>query len=270
MMMFAAVIVMFILATSDIAVSWNIFLNHAEWLDTGNSDNFIKALYPKFFLHLFNNFIADVLLVIRSYVVWGRKNIILYSTGVVLVMGTVFGFLSEGTSSPTLKRFISAYVAIVITLNAVVTILTAGRIFWIAREVRKIMGSKMVSHYHFTIGILVESGLIYTASNLLVLTLSPTKFIVMAAAIVVRVVCIMPILIIVQIALGRGTKNVQTTVSMIQAGTHPQIILDTIDSERLETGDEMDPHRQPNVGDTEDGVVEMDKNASRPAVSDQL
>ncbi|KIM43691.1 hypothetical protein M413DRAFT_69074 [Hebeloma cylindrosporum] len=262
---------MFILATSDIAVSWNIFLNHAEWLDTGNSDNFLKALYPKFFLHLFNKslFILPVRQVIRCYVVWGRKNVILYSTGVVLIMGTVFGFVSEGTSSPALKRFISAYVAIVITLNAVVTILT-GEIFWIAREVRKIMGSKMVSHYHFTIGILVESGLIYTVSNLLVVILSPTKFIVMAAAIVVRVVCIMPILIIVQIALGRGTKNVQTTVSMIQAGTHPQIILDTIDSERLETGDEMDPHRQPNVGDTEDGVVEMDKNASRPAVSDQL
>jgi len=79
----------------------------------------------------------------------------------------------------------------------------------------------------------------------------------------------MPILIIVQIALGQGTRNVQTTVSMIQAGTHPQIVLDTIDSERLETGYEMNAHRQPNVGDIENGVGEMDENASRPAVSDQ-
>lgn len=43
--------------------------------------------------------------------------------------------------------------------------------------------------------------------------------------------CIVPILIIVQIALGQGTRNVQTTVTMIQAGTHSQIVLDTIDSE---------------------------------------
>lgn len=49
----------------------------------------------------------------------------------------------------------------------------------------------------------------------------------------------MPILIIVQIALGQSTRNVQTTVSMIQAGTHPQIALDTIDGDRLETGYEM-------------------------------
>jgi len=54
MLMFAAATVMFILATSDIAVSWNIFLNHVEWLYTGDSDNFMKAIYPKFFLHLFN------------------------------------------------------------------------------------------------------------------------------------------------------------------------------------------------------------------------
>jgi hypothetical protein len=79
----------------------------------------------------------------------------------------------------------------------------------------------------------------------------------------------MPILIIVQIALGQNTRDAQTTVSMIEAGTHPQIVLDTIDSERLETGYEMNAHRQPNVGDVEDGVGEMDKNASRPAVSDR-
>jgi len=54
MLMFAAATVMFILVTSDIAVSWNIFLNHAEWLYIGNSDNFVKAIYPKFFLYLFN------------------------------------------------------------------------------------------------------------------------------------------------------------------------------------------------------------------------
>ena len=54
MMMFAAVIVMFILATSDIAVSWNIFLNHAEWMYTGSSNNYMKAIYPKFFLYLSN------------------------------------------------------------------------------------------------------------------------------------------------------------------------------------------------------------------------
>jgi hypothetical protein len=36
----------------------------------------------------------------------------------------VFGFMSEGTSSPALKKFIGAYIATVITLNVVVTILT--------------------------------------------------------------------------------------------------------------------------------------------------
>ena len=67
----------------------------------------------------------------------------------------------------------------------------------------------------------------------------------------------MPILIIVQIALGQSTRNVQTTVSMIQAGARPQIVLDTIDSERLETRYETNAHGQASVGALEDGVGEM-------------
>ncbi|KAF8956603.1 hypothetical protein BDZ97DRAFT_1925399 [Flammula alnicola] len=82
----------------------------------------------------------------------------------------------------------------------------------------------MVSHYHFAVGILVESGVIYTASTLLVLSLSRTNLILMAATIAIRVVCIVPILIIVQVALGQSTKDVQGTVSMMQGGTPQEVV----------------------------------------------
>lgn len=104
--------------------------------------------------------------------------------------------------------------------------------------------------------------MIYSASTILLLCLSPTKFVVsvrrlwnseasnlyfqlMAGIISIRVVvstilcaniqeilmsiqCIMPILLIVQIALGHSTKDVNTTVTKMQVKSTQPIILDTI------------------------------------------
>jgi len=69
MMMLAAVIVMFILATVDVAISWNLLLRHTKWLYSSDIGTVYKAVYPKFLLYLVNNVIADVLLIVRCYVV---------------------------------------------------------------------------------------------------------------------------------------------------------------------------------------------------------
>ncbi|KAF8154597.1 hypothetical protein B0H34DRAFT_530179 [Crassisporium funariophilum] len=245
MAMLAAVIVMFILTTTDVGVSWRLALDRTTILYKGNSDAFVKALYPKFLFHLVNNFTADVLLVIRCYVVWGRKKIVLVFASLILIIGTVFGIISEGTTSVELKKFIGVYIGIILILNIILTILTAGRIWWIAREVKQIMGHEMASQYHYSIAILIESGLIYTAANILVVILAPTRFVLMAAAIAIRVVCIMPILIIVQIALGQATKDIPTAVSRYQAETQQIVVLDTIISGgRYESETEYNTHQR--------------------------
>ncbi|KDR79167.1 hypothetical protein GALMADRAFT_243060 [Galerina marginata CBS 339.88] len=262
-MMLAALIVMFILATADIAVSWNLVLAHTQWLYRGDSTTLFRAVHPKFLLHLVNNVIADVLLILRCFVVWGKRKSIIYASGLLLVAGTVLGILSEGTLLPSLEFLVGPYIVSVLALNIVVTLLTAGRILWIAREVKRVMGRGMVSHYHFAVGILVESGLIYTMSAVLVFILSTTNFIIMAAAISIRVVCIMPILLIVQIALGHNTKDVHTTVSMLQAGTQQVVVLDTIVSGGhvdFERGQET--HDEYKSEDVEDGRQPADTGPS--------
>ncbi|KAF8816441.1 hypothetical protein BYT27DRAFT_6446554 [Phlegmacium glaucopus] len=206
MAMLGAIVVTFILATADIAVSWSITLRHTTSLYTGDSAALLHRLYPKFLFFIVNNLIADVLLVLRCYVVWDRKKIILLPSCFVLVVGTVFGVMGEGTLSGSLKMFIGVYILITIFFNLFLTLLTAGRIYWIARQIKSILDRETTSQYHFAIAIVIESGLIYSLASVLVLALSRTRFIVMAAALAIRIVCITPILIIVQITLGQSTN----------------------------------------------------------------
>ncbi|KAF8186648.1 hypothetical protein BJ912DRAFT_457399 [Pholiota molesta] len=228
-MMLGAVVIMFLLATFDVAVSWRLFLRHTPVLYTGTSATFLQAVHPKIIIHLINNLIADCLLLIRCYVVWARRRAILYIAGSFLCVITVMGVISEGTTSFKLKQFAAIYTLSSLVWTLVITSMTAGKIIWISREVSHIMGPKMMPHYQFAVAILVESGMMYTISSLLVLILIRTPFIFLAAAIVIRLSCIVPILIIVQIALGRSIQDVQRTVTRVQGDTlTQQIVLDTI------------------------------------------
>ncbi|KAF9483248.1 hypothetical protein BDN70DRAFT_874121 [Pholiota conissans] len=228
-MMLGAIIVMFILATIDVAMSWRLFLGHTHFLYGGTSATFLRAVQPKIIIHLVNNVLADSLLLIRCFVVWSRRKIILYIGGALLCAITVVGIISEGTTSFRLKQFIAVYNIANLVWNLAITILTAGKIIWIAREASQVVGPKILPHYHFAIAVLVESGMLYTISSILVLALLRTPYVLIAAAIAIRLTSIVPILIIVQVALGRSIQDVQRTISRLQGETTTQeIVLDTI------------------------------------------
>jgi hypothetical protein len=52
--MLGAVVIMFLLATFDVAVSWRLFLRHTPVLYTGTSATFLQAVHPKIIIHLIN------------------------------------------------------------------------------------------------------------------------------------------------------------------------------------------------------------------------
>ncbi|KAJ3509567.1 hypothetical protein NLJ89_g5153 [Agrocybe chaxingu] len=192
--MLVAVVIMFVLATADVGVSWRIAVRHPEWMYVGDSRAFMKAI------------LSQVFVAFGEWDRWRQSEerkgtdkqedflqmfywkAILWVAGTVLLLGTAFGVVGEGTTSAALKKYIAVYIVSILVLNVALTLATAGRIFYIAREVKSIMGTELVSHYHFAVGILIESGLLYTAAAVLVFALSPTKFVLMAAAIAIRVV----------------------------------------------------------------------------------
>jgi len=241
MAMLGAAVIMFILATVDVGFSWNIMLRHTPSLYTGDSTSLLHRIYPKFLFYIANNLIADILLVLRCYVVWDHKKVILIPSSIVLVVGTVLAFIGEGTVSVSLKKYVEVYIFMIISFNIILTLLTAGRIYWTAREVKSIMGREITSQYQFAVAMIVESGLLYTLTNILVLALSPTRFIAMAVAFAIRTVCIVPLLIIVQITLGQSTnlKDARRTASAQQTG--PIVFGPIISSDRY------DPERQLNI-----------------------
>lgn len=122
--MLAGVVVMFILATADVGVSFHLMLRETNIFVQGNSKTLLTKAYPKFLLHVTNNLIADTLLITRCYVVWGRRKYILWIAGIPLVIGTAFGYISMGTKSTGLKIYIPVYILIVLVLNNALTLLT--------------------------------------------------------------------------------------------------------------------------------------------------
>lgn len=78
---------------------------------------------------------------LRCYVVWDNNKFILIPSSIAIVIGTgqfplllniesnsflciVFGFLSEGTMSVPLKKYISVYILMVVFFNLFLTLLT--------------------------------------------------------------------------------------------------------------------------------------------------
>ena len=53
-MILMVAVVMFILATADIAVSWNVMLQDTTSLYTGNTTTLLQRLYPKFLFYIVN------------------------------------------------------------------------------------------------------------------------------------------------------------------------------------------------------------------------
>lgn len=54
MMVLTVAVVMFILATADIGVSWNVLLRQTTSLYTGDTSTLLQKIYPKFLFYIVN------------------------------------------------------------------------------------------------------------------------------------------------------------------------------------------------------------------------
>ncbi|KIM43707.1 hypothetical protein M413DRAFT_387096 [Hebeloma cylindrosporum] len=195
----AFAVAMFALATADLGYTFYLIFGQ---LMKGSLA--VKELRPKFWLYVANNVLADSLLLYRCYVVWGCKKIVVIGPAIPLIGSTVCGFLFEGST-----RFQAwIYVVTTLILNLILTGLTAGRIWWLARKARLILGTGLLQRYNTTIVILIESGVLYSLYiilDLVLLYILDNIFILDAG--LIQVVGIIPTLIIVQVGLGRAVRD---------------------------------------------------------------
>ncbi|KAJ6553052.1 hypothetical protein B0H19DRAFT_1236178 [Mycena capillaripes] len=185
-------------------------------------------------LYVATNLVADSLLLYRCWVVWNRNIFVIIPGFAGIVITSVFGW---DQNIPDLDGFYSLTLA----TNILVSLLTAGRIWWIGRQSRLAVSSKSStkSPYASTISIILESGMIYAvfvAIRIAVNNVEPFGVVVMVTEMLRQVMGIVPTLIIVRVGLGVSVENSSSTASGTAAGARSgtgqwQVAVPTFDSE---------------------------------------
>ncbi|KIK57253.1 hypothetical protein GYMLUDRAFT_263303 [Collybiopsis luxurians FD-317 M1] len=178
------------------------------------------------------NTVADTILLLRLYTVWGRQKRIVVVPVIVVILNNILAILvnvirlrqsvkdkknqsiSKLDDSSTATIMTITFMIVTLSVNALVTGLIAGRIWWISRKINASYGHKGTQQkYRRAIAIILESGMLYPVLILITVIIgviipeSPTL-----SAILAEVVAIAPTLIIVRVAKGITVSDVKTAV----------------------------------------------------------
>ncbi|KAF9475744.1 hypothetical protein BDN70DRAFT_883304 [Pholiota conissans] len=195
---------MFALATSDIIYTCCILFEKLMKRSPVPTD-----VRPKYWLYVTNNVIADSLLLYRCWVVWEYRKMVMLGPMILLIAGTACGYTFEA-STTGLADDIWIYLIMTLILNATLTTLTAGRIWYLAKKARLVLGMGLLRRYNATITILIESGILYSLYIILDLGFRKQKTMsVILDAGLIQIVGVVPTLIIVKVGLGRAVHDVE-------------------------------------------------------------
>ncbi|KAJ6566180.1 hypothetical protein B0H19DRAFT_1373882 [Mycena capillaripes] len=107
-----------------------------------------------------NNIVIDSLFIHRCYVVWGRNIKVVIVPALLLAASTVTG--SVGTPQPDEKarsdhkNYRMAFGMIILTTNLMLMALTAGRIWWIRRDVVTVLERSVTRTYDTVIAMMYD------------------------------------------------------------------------------------------------------------------
>ncbi|KAA1475807.1 hypothetical protein DENSPDRAFT_853240 [Dentipellis sp. KUC8613] len=186
--------------------------------------------------------IADGILIYRCVVLWPRRigRWIGLVLGVLLLAeaGTGFGqghlmaeiysmersytVADEGILTPqwiaatnALSNLSASTSALILAVNAAATVITASRIWFLARQLEKTLGSGAGVRYRAPISMIVESGLMISASQLVETCTSFIDSVIVYADLINNLsqmlLVIAPTLIILRVGLGKGFDSVVET-----------------------------------------------------------
>ncbi|TFK31630.1 hypothetical protein BDQ12DRAFT_729391 [Crucibulum laeve] len=211
--MLTCAIAMFLLATVDIALA----VCYLYWFVLKNVEIPDDNVHFKYLIYITSNCIADILVIYRCYTIWNNSKRVIIVPSIMLLAGSACGYTFIGLSEQEyrFRDLLRAFLFITLALNVLVTVLMAGRIWWISKKARAILGPGLAGKYNTAIAIIVESGIIYA----IYVTVDVVFQLYPLDAGLAQVVGIVPTLMIVQVGLGRNTKDIDTTVSRLRTDT---------------------------------------------------
>ncbi|KAG7098091.1 hypothetical protein E1B28_000065 [Marasmius oreades] len=132
-------------------------------------------------LPVLQNFITDTMLIHRCYVIWNSRQqigipLILVSAVInaiglaSTIMGAVAGSNMDVDSNVRIyqigNNINSGYFLANMSFNGFLTLLTAGRIWYVTHEARSIIGGNVSKRYKTIVAIILESGILYPSVQL--------------------------------------------------------------------------------------------------------
>ncbi|KAJ6452810.1 hypothetical protein C8R45DRAFT_1040165 [Mycena sanguinolenta] len=191
-----------------------------------------------------NNLVTDLLFLYRCYAIWGSRKMVLVLP-VVMIVATVIDGCVTGLGYYGIVKLnihIDPRVPFILgaSTNILMMCLTAGRIWYIRREVRSLDTLKpLQQRYNTVVAIILESGILYCLCVIIyVISISTnqsswfgTVFNGVAWGLVQLGVNIVPTLILVRVGMGRSTEN-NTTISALRVESQPifvskEVVLDS-------------------------------------------
>ncbi|KAF7342457.1 hypothetical protein MVEN_01835000 [Mycena venus] len=173
------------------------------------------------YLLVVNNIVTDGLFIHRCYVIWGRniKVTIVPTLSLIatIVMGSVGASQHDEIGGSDHNDYRLAFKMTILT-NLTLMGLTAGRIWWIRRDVVSVLDPSVTHTYDMVIAMILESGAIYCISIILYLiavarlnTLDSLLAISAFRAAIPQIMNIAPILILVRVGSGRSVDETSSS-----------------------------------------------------------
>ncbi|KAF9258914.1 hypothetical protein L218DRAFT_705626 [Marasmius fiardii PR-910] len=206
------------------------------------------------------NVMADCMLIHRCHIIWDSRKSVLYPLVVVSfiinatlvgsIIPTVVGLNNTEIHAELFQKANQVNNGTLIAaaaFNFLLTLLTAGRISWISREVRKVMGRSTNSRYNTIVAIIIESGLLYSISLLAAiifqLTFDPdssAKLPIDLSVLSTQLSGLAPTMIIVRVAYNKSIQTVQPMVSTLNFVDTGQQVGATLDFRAQTTHPDID------------------------------
>ncbi|KAK1219078.1 hypothetical protein PQX77_018213 [Marasmius sp. AFHP31] len=181
-----------------------------------------------------NSCIFDYLMVHRCYVIWGYSKWILYPFSLVVLVTDVTGFVlyaieimayqhHSGTLYKGSLNIINVLVIISAVYASLLTLLTAGRIWWTVHQVGQITGNTVYTKYRIFVATILESGLLFSIMQVvgivipLIIDPHHTGIVPFTFNVInIQMAGIAQTVMIIRIAYGQAVESVQQMVSTLQ------------------------------------------------------
>ncbi|KAF8153539.1 hypothetical protein K438DRAFT_2026760 [Mycena galopus ATCC 62051] len=185
-------------------------------------------------IYVTSNVIADIIFMFRCYAVWNFRRRVVAIPALCTLVVAVLGYFNAATwlqgfeldetrfllqPSVVDVSYTPGLFGISILLSLLTTLilmgLSAGRIWWLARTARQVLGVKSTSRYYVICAMILESGAMYSLGVVIFIAISWTTVVPQSGvidttggAVLGQLVGLAPTIIAVRVGLGQSVESV--------------------------------------------------------------